>query len=112
GKGCLLIPDNGEVYSPCDGTVRTLFPTKHAIGIVSENGCEILIHIGINTVSLDGKYFESHVSQGDKVKAGQLLVTFEKDKIEKAGYNCEIPMMVTNTFDYLDVFELDNEHHN
>lgn len=112
GKGCLLIPDNGEVYSPCDGTVRTLFPTKHAIGIVSENGCEILIHIGINTVSLDGKYFESHVSQGDKVKAGQLLVTFEKDKIEKAGYNCEIPMMVTNTFDYLDVFELDHEHHN
>ncbi len=112
GKGCLLIPDNGEVYSPCDGIVRTLFPTKHAIGIVSENGCEILIHIGINTVSLDGKYFESHVSQGDKVKAGQLLVTFEKDKIEEAGYNCEIPMMVTNTFDYLDVFELDHEHHN
>ncbi len=111
GKGCLLIPDNGEVYSPCDGIVRTLFPTKHAIGIVSDNGCEILIHIGINTVSLDGKYFESHVSQGDRVKAGQLLVTFDKDKIEEAGYNCEIPMMVTNTLDYLDVIELDHEHH-
>ncbi|WP_317311657.1 beta-glucoside-specific PTS transporter subunit IIABC [Clostridium thermobutyricum] len=111
GKGCLLIPDDGKVYSPCNGIVRTLFPTKHAIGIVSEDGCEILIHIGINTVSLEGKYFKNHISQGDEVKAGQLLVTFEKDKIEELGYDCEIPMMVTNSFDYLDVVELDHEYH-
>lgn len=111
GKGCLVIPDNGKVYSPVKGEVKTIFPTKHAIGIVSENGCEILIHIGINTVALEGKYFESHVKQGDKVDVGELLVSFDKEKIEEEGYNCEIPVIITNTFDYLDILEADYEHH-
>ncbi|WP_300276237.1 beta-glucoside-specific PTS transporter subunit IIABC [Peptacetobacter sp.] len=111
GKGCLLIPDNGKVYSPVNGEVKIVFPTKHAIGIVSENGCEILIHIGINTVALEGKHFESYVKQGDKVSAGQLLVSFDKEEIEKEGYCSEIPVLVTNTSDYLDIIETDYEHH-
>lgn len=112
GKGCLLIPHNGNVYSPCDGVVRTLFPTKHAIGIVTDDGCEVLIHIGVNTVSLNGKHFQEQIVQGDSVKAGQLLVTFDKEKIEAEGYSCEIPLIITNTHDYLDVIQLNNGHHN
>ena len=111
GKGCLILPDNGNVYAPCDGVVRTLFPTKHAIGLASDSGCEVLLHIGINTVSLEGRYFEAHVKQGDQVKKGQLLITFDKEKIEKEGYNCEIPMLITNSDDYLDIVELDHGHH-
>ena len=111
GKGCLILPENGNVYAPCDGVVRTLFPTKHAIGLASDSGCEVLLHIGINTVSLEGRYFEAHVKQGDQVKKGQLLITFDKEKIEKEGYNCEIPMLITNSDDYLDIVELDHGHH-
>lgn len=111
GKGCLVIPENGNVYAPFDGTVRVLFPTKHAIGLVSEGGCEALIHIGINTVNLDGKYFEAHVQQGDCVKKGQLLVSFEKEKIEQEGYSCEIPVIITNTDEYLDIVEKDHDRH-
>lgn len=111
GKGCLILPENGNVYAPCDGVVRTLFPTKHAIGLASDSGCEVLLHIGTNTVSLEGRYFEAHVKQGDQVKKGQLLITFDKEKIEKEGYNCEIPMLITNSDDYLDIVELDHGHH-
>lgn len=112
GKGCLIIPDNGNVYSPVNGTVATLFPTKHAIGIVSDDGVEILIHIGMDTVNLEGKYFESHIKQGDKVTQGQLLVTFDKEAIEKEGFATEIPLVITNTANYTDVVEMDHEHHN
>ena len=88
-----------------------LFPTKHAIGLASEGGCEALIHSGINTVNLDGKYFETHVQQGDCVKKGQLLVSFEKEKIEQEGYSCEIPVIITNTDEYLDIVEKDHDRH-
>ena len=112
GKGCLIIPDNGNVYAPVDGTVATLFPTKHAIGLVSNDGVEILIHIGIDTVNLEGKYFQAQIKQGDKVKKGQLLVTFDKEAIEKEGYATEIPVVITNTNNYTDVVEMDHNHHN
>lgn len=112
GKGCLLIPENGNVYAPISGTVTTLFPTKHAVGITSDEGVEVLIHIGINTVNLNGEYFETHVKQNDRVEKGQLLVTFNKEEIEKKGLSTEIPMIITNSSKYLDVVELDHERHN
>lgn len=103
GKGIAIVPSKGKVYAPFDGTVITLFPTKHAIGIVSDNGCEVLIHIGMNTVQLNGKYFTSHVQQGDKVKKGQLLVEFDIDHILQEGYNIETPVIITNTKDYSNI---------
>lgn len=105
GKGVAIVPEEGKVVAPFDGTVMTLFPTKHAIGIVSDNGCELLIHIGLNTVQLDGKYFEAKVKQGDKIKKGQTLVTFDMDNIIKEGYNLETPVLVTNHADYIDIVE-------
>ncbi|WP_195251171.1 beta-glucoside-specific PTS transporter subunit IIABC [Romboutsia sp. 1001713B170207_170306_H8] len=103
GQGVAIVPKEGKVVAPFDGTVMTLFPTKHAIGIVSDNGCELLVHIGLNTVQLDGKYFKSFVKQGDKIKKGQTLVTFDIEKISKEGYCLETPVVVTNYSDYVDV---------
>lgn len=105
GKGVAIVPQEGKVVAPFDGTVMTLFPTKHAIGIISDNGCEVLVHIGLDTVQLEGKYFESFVKTGDKFKKGQTLITFDKDKIAKAGYSLETPVVVTNHGDYLDIIE-------
>ena len=106
GKGVVIIPENGEVCAPVSGTVKTLFPTKHAIGIVSDDGLEVLNHIGINTVNLQGKHFTAHVKQDDKVKAGDKLVSFDKKAIEKEGYSTEIPMVITNGNEYLDIVNL------
>lgn len=103
GQGVAIVPKEGKVVAPFDGTVMTIFPTKHAIGIVSDNGCELLIHIGLNTVELDGKYFEAFVKQGDKIKKGQTLVTFDIEKISSEGYCLETPVIVTNFSDYVDV---------
>lgn len=103
GKGVAVDPTEGTVVAPCDGTVTTLFPTKHAIGIVTENGAELLIHLGLDTVKLDGKYFTAHVAQGDKVKKGQLLVTVDLEAVKAEGYSMVTPIIVTNTADYLDV---------
>ena len=105
GKGIAIEPANGKVIAPFDGTIMTLFPTKHAIGLVSDNGCEVLIHIGLDTVQLEGKHFEAHVKQGDKVTKGQLLVSFDKAAIEKEGYCVDTPIIITNTNDYLDIVE-------
>lgn len=105
GKGVLIHPSKGEVVAPFDGTVVTLFPTKHAIGLVSDNGLELLIHIGLNTVELNGKYFEAFVKQGDKIKKGDKLVTFDKDAIVAAGYKVETPVIITNSGDYQDIIE-------
>lgn len=107
GKGAVIIPEVGEVHAPFDGTVVTLFPTKHAIGLISDKGTEVLIHVGIDTVQLDGKYFESFVKQGDKVTKGQKLLSFDIAGIEAAGYSVQTPVIVTNTPDYQDIILAD-----
>ena len=100
GQGVVIEPSQGELVSPVNGTVTVLFPTKHAVGIVSEEGVEMLMHIGMDTVSLDGKGFESHVEQGDKVVVGQQLISFDMDVIKEAGLVTETPVIITNQDDF------------
>ncbi len=109
GQGIAIEPSVGEVYAPFDGTIVSLFPTKHAIGIVSKGGCEVLIHIGLDTVKLDGEFFESFVNQGDKVTKGQKLISFDIEKIKEKGYSVVTPVLVTNTNDYLDVVSMNEK---
>src|SRR5699024_10615826 len=99
GEGIAVIPENGEIYAPADGQLTTLFPTKTAYGLTLENGAEILAHIGINTVELDGKYFETFVEQGQKVKQGQLLAKFDVEQIGK-DYDISTPLLLTNKDNY------------
>ena len=106
GKGAAIIPTVGRAVAPVDGTVSALFETKHAIGLTADNGAEILIHIGLDTVKLGGKYFTSHVKSGDRVKAGDLLVEFDIEGIKKEGYEVITPVVVTNTYDYKDILSL------
>lgn len=103
GKGAAILPEEGIVVSPVSGTVTALFPTLHAIGILSEEGAEVLIHIGLDTVQLEGKGFIAHVQSGDKVKTGQRLLEFDIDLITAAGYSLETPVLVSNYTAYEDV---------
>ena len=100
GEGIAIEPDEGKLYAPCDGKIDTVFDTKHAVNIVSEDGCEILLHIGINTVKLEGKPFTVHVNEGDSVKKGDLLVSFDIRQIKDAGYKTTTPMIICNSDDY------------
>ena len=103
GKGVVIIPSDGKVYAPVSGTVTVLFPSLHAIGITSDSGVELLIHIGINTVQLDGKGYTAHIKQGDHVECGQLLVEFNMDYITSEGYSLETPVLVTNYNDLKEI---------
>ena len=103
GKGMAVIPFKGEVKAPCDATVSTIFDTKHAIGLATDSGLELLIHIGVDTVELGGKFYTAHVKDGDEVKKGQTLITFDMDAIKAAGYDVTTPLIVTNTDDYEEV---------
>lgn len=105
GKGAAIIPEEGKVYAPTDGVITALFPTLHAIGMQADNGLELLIHIGLDTVQLNGEGFRAMVKQGDRVKKGQLLVTFDKEFIESKGFCLETPVLVTNSDDFLEVIE-------
>ena len=96
GDGIAIIPNSGKVYAPIDGTIISIFDTKHAICFASKYGTEILIHIGVDTVNLQGKYFTTYVKDGDVVKKGQLLIEFDKEQVEKEGYNTVIPMIFTD----------------
>lgn len=107
GKGIAVEPDKGEVIAPFNGSIESLFPTRHAIGLRSEQGLELLIHIGLDTVNLEGKYFEAHVEQGQAVKQGDVLITFDIEKIKSAGYPTVTPVIVTNSADYQDVLAND-----
>ncbi|WP_433922596.1 beta-glucoside-specific PTS transporter subunit IIABC [Paenibacillus taichungensis] len=110
GKGLAIVPEIGEVVAPVDGVVTSLFPTGHAIGLTTNAGTEILIHIGINTVALKGKHFSPVVKEGDIVRQGDLLIQFEIDKIKEAGYETVTPVIVTLTQQEVDVFETTQEH--
>lgn len=100
GEGIAVEPSEGRLYAPCNGTVDGVFDTKHAVNLVSEDGAEILLHIGIDTVKLDGRYFEAHVEDGQKIKKGDLLISFDMDKIKKAGFKLTTPLIICNTDDY------------
>ncbi|MEI0488041.1 glucose PTS transporter subunit IIA [Brachyspira pulli] len=103
GKGIAIDPSEGKVYAPYDGIIETAFPTKHAIGLTSDKGVELLIHVGMDTVKLNGEHFTSHIEEGQKVKKGDLLLEFDVDAIKKAGYPVVTPVIVTNSDDYKDV---------
>ena len=103
GTGIVIIPDEGRIYAPCDGIITSFFSTGHAIGIHSIEGSEILIHIGADTVKLDGKGFEKKKSQGDKVSKGEILLEFDIEMLENEGYSISTPMIITNSDEYTDV---------
>ena len=104
GKGVAVVPSEGIVVAPFDGVVTALYPSRHAVGLTSQQGIECLIHIGMDTVNLGGAHFENKVSQGDAVKKGQVLVEFDIEAIAKAGYSVATPVVISNTASYLDVF--------
>lgn len=103
GKGIAIIPENNTVLSPADGTVSVLFPSKHAVGITTKEGIEILAHIGLNTVMLDGEGFTAFVKQGDQVKKGQKLLEFDKDFITNKGCSLQSPLIITNADQFKDI---------
>ena len=109
GKGIAIEPTEGRIIAPVDGVLTTVFPTGHAIGITSDNGVEILIHVGMDTVKLEGKYFSPKVKQGEHIKAGQLLLEFDIKAIEEEGYSLTTPIVITNSDSYLDVVETDKK---
>lgn len=109
GKGIAIMPEVGEVYSPVNGVITSVFPTGHAITILSDLGAEVLIHIGIDTVKLGGQYFKTLVKQGDVVKVNEPLVTFDYDKLRELGYDLSILLIVLNSDKYLDVVATSNK---
>ncbi len=107
GKGIAITPAEGKVYAPADGKVTALFPTGHAVGITTEKGAEIIIHVGMDTVKLNGKGFTPKVKQGDNVKKGDLLLEFDIDYIKEQGCPIDTPVIITNTPNYADVIPTD-----
>jgi len=100
GEGVAVDPKEGVLYSPCDGNVQRVFDTKHAVNIVSDEGCEILLHVGIDTVNLSGQHFETHVKDNDRVHKGDKLISFDIDAIRKAGYSLVTPLVICNSDEY------------
>lgn len=115
GKGVAVIPSKGRIVAPADGLVTVMFETKHAVSVTTEKGAEIIVHVGLDTVNLQGEHYTSHVKQGDHVKAGDLMLEFDIPAIKEAGYDVVTPIIVCNTPNYpnmichtgMDVKELD-----
>lgn len=103
GKGVAIEPTGNDVVSPVNGTVTTVFPTGHAVGLTADNGVEVLIHVGMDTVSLNGEGFTQYVKAGDKVTVGQKLVTVDLEIVKAAGYSIVTPIVVTNTDNFSEV---------
>ena len=106
GTGMAIKPEIGKVFAPADGTVALVFDTLHAISFVTNKGAEILIHVGLDTVKLEGKHFTSHVSSGDVVKKGDLLLEFDIEGIKADGYDTIVPIVICNTDDYKEVVSM------
>lgn len=100
GKGVAIIPSEGKVVAPAAGEIAVMFETKHAVSIRTEEGTELIIHIGLDTVELKGQYFRAHVKQGDHVNPGDVLVEFDLEKIKEAGYDVITPVIICNTPEY------------
>lgn len=103
GKGVAVIPEEGKIYAPANGTIGLVFETLHAVSITTDYGAEILIHVGLDTVKLKGEYFEGFVKVGDIVKKGDLLLNVDIEKAKAAGYDMITPMLICNTSDYSSV---------
>lgn len=103
GKGIAVIPTEGVLYAPCNATISVVYDTKHAIGMISEDGVEILLHVGLDTVELEGKFFEALVEADQLVQQGQPLLNFSIDEIVKAGYAIVTPMVIPNSDDYKEI---------
>ncbi len=103
GDGAAIVPSDGTIYAPVTGTVTISYPTKHAYGIKSDKGAEVLIHIGLDTVNLKGKHFESFVKQGQRIKKGDKLGSVDLDAVKKAGYDTTVMEIITNTKNYANV---------
>ena len=103
GRGTAIAPSDGRVVAPADGLVTMVFDTKHAISMQTDNGAELIIHIGLDTVQLKGQYFDAHVNAGDKVKQGDLLMEFDIEKIKEAGYDVTTPVIICNTPEFPDM---------
>ena len=108
GKGFAIVPNDGKIIAPVDATVEMLFPTKHAIGLKTKSGAEILIHIGINTVELEGNGFNCDAKIGDKVKKGELLETIDLEYINTQNYDSTIMVIVTNTNQFKSIDWVEN----
>lgn len=106
GKGAAIIPDKGVVYAPFDGKIDVMFETGHALGLTADNGVELLIHVGMDTVNLEGKYFYPKKATGDTIKKGDILLEFDMDGIINAGYDITTPVVVSNTEKYTDIVSL------
>ena len=100
GQGIAIQPSNGEIFSPIDGTVQTIFPTKHALGLVGEQGEEVLVHMGLDTANLQGKGFDILVTEGQTVSIGDPLVNMDLQAIQSAGYQTITPIILTNSADF------------
>lgn len=100
GPGIAIEPSDGTVVSPIDGSIAMVMDTGHAVCIQGENGLEMIVHVGLDTVELNGKYYETHKKVGDQVKAGDVLITFDLEKVVKAGYDVTTPIVITNLGDY------------
>lgn len=100
GPGIAIVPSNGTVVSPINGTIATVMDTKHAVCIQGEDGLELIVHAGLDTVELNGKYYQTYKEIGDQVKAGDVLLEFDLEEVTKAGYDVTTPIVITNLGDY------------
>lgn len=103
GKGIAIVPEEGKFYAPASGTIEMVFNTLHAISMTTDAGAEVLIHVGIDTVQMDGEGFKGYVKAGDKVEKGDLILEVDLDKVKAAGYDTITPMLICNTDDYAEV---------